>query len=103
MTDDSTPATEDVPERPPAGALIEALDVRRNAIVGLLAGATLAGAAYLFRVFELVGPFAGTREFPVLGPEGWYLMLAFVLATGAGLLVATALTLASAYRLARAI
>ena len=83
-------------------ALVEALHVRRNAAAGLLTGAVLAVGAYLFRVFELGGPFAGTRQFPVLGAEGWYLMLAFVLASSTGLLVATLLTLASAYQLVRA-
>jgi hypothetical protein len=93
--------SDEVPDRPATGPLLEALHVRRNAAAGLLAGAALAVGAYLFRVFELVGPFAGTRAFPLLGPEGWFLMLAFVLATAAGLLVATLLTLVSAYRLVR--
>ncbi|AFK18169.1 hypothetical protein E6P09_05235 [Haloferax mediterranei ATCC 33500] len=95
--------TDDVPERPPAGGLVQALDVPRNAAIGALAGLALAATAYLFRVLELFGPFAGTREYPVLGPEGWFLILAFVLASATALLVATVLTLISAYRLSRTV
>lgn len=73
----------------------------RNAAVGLVVGAVVAAGAYLVRVLELFGPFAGTRRFPVLGPEGWFLLLAFVLATTTALAVATLLTAVSAYRLAR--
>jgi hypothetical protein len=93
--------TDDVPDRPPAGGLAQALDVPRNAAVGAIVGLMVALVAYLFRVLELFGPFAGTREYPVLGPEGWFLILAFVLASSTALLVATVLTLVSAYRLSR--
>ena len=93
--------SDDVPERPPAGGLVEALDVKRNAAVGAAVGVALAVAAYLVRVLELLGPFAGTRQFPVLGVGGWFLLLAFVLASATALLVATLLTLVSVYRLAR--
>lgn len=91
----------DAPDRPPGGGVVRALDVPRNAAVGLAVGALVAAGAYLFRVLELGGPFAGTRQFPVVGPEGWFLLLAFVLATATALVVATLLTLVSAYRLAR--
>jgi hypothetical protein len=37
----------------------------------------------------------------VLGPEGWFLGLALVLASATALLVTGALTVASAYRLAK--
>ncbi|MFB6096109.1 MAG: hypothetical protein ABEJ74_01820 [Haloferacaceae archaeon] len=90
------------PDRPPTAAFLAALHVRRNAAVGLVVGVALAGLAYLVRVLELFGPFQGTREFPVLGVGGWFLMLAFVLATTTALLVATVLTVVSAVRLARA-
>ncbi|KAB1197299.1 MULTISPECIES: hypothetical protein [Haloferax] len=93
--------TDDVPERPPAAGLIEALDVPRNAAIGAVVGFGLAVGAYLFRVLELFGPFAGTREYPILGPEGWFLILAFVLASATALLVATVLTVVSAYRLSK--
>jgi len=97
----AAPVSDDVPERPPAAGLAEALDVKRNAVVGAVVGVGLAVAAYLVRVFELLGPFAGTRQFPVLGVGGWFLLLAFVLASTTALLVATLLTLVSVYRLAR--
>lgn len=80
---------------------MEALDLPRNAAVGVAVGVSLAAAAYLFRVLELFGTFAGTRQYPVLGPEGWFAILAFVLASSTALLVATLLTVVSAYRLAR--
>jgi hypothetical protein len=80
---------------------VQALNVPRNAKLGLAAGVGLALVVYLFRVLELLGPFAGTRQYPVLGPEGWFLLLAAVLASATALLVTAALTLASAYRLAR--
>lgn len=91
----------DPPERPPALAFADALGVKRNAAVGAVVGVALAALAYLFRVLELGGPFAGTREFPVLGETGWFLLLAFVLASSVALLVATALTVISLVRLAR--
>jgi hypothetical protein len=98
---ESADVSEEVPGRPPQGGLVHALNVPRNAKVGAAAGAALAAVAYLFRVLELFGPFAGTREYPVLGPEGWFVVLAFVLASSTALLVAALLTVVSAYRLAR--
>ena len=93
--------TDEVPSRPPSGGLVQALNVPRNAKLGVLTGVALAAAVYLFRVLELLGPFAGTRQYPVVGPEGWFLLLAFVLASATALFVTAALTVASAYRLAR--
>ncbi|WP_049893674.1 DUF7536 family protein [Halogranum rubrum] len=93
--------SDDVPERPPSGGLVQALNVPRNAKVGVAVGVLLAATVYLVRVFELVGPVLGTREYPVLGPEGWFLFLAFVLATTSAMLVTALLTLVSAYQLAR--
>lgn len=93
---------EDPPERPPTAALLDALNVRRNAAIGVAVGLALAVAAYLVRVLELLGPFQGTRAFPLFGVGGWYLMLAFVLATATAMLVTALLTVGSAVRLARA-
>ncbi len=76
--------------------------MRRNAAIGAGAGLLVAAAAYLFRVLELWGPVGGTREYPILGPEGWFLLLAFVLAAAFGLLVTAVLTLATAVSRTRA-
>ncbi|WP_449272353.1 DUF7536 family protein [Halorarum halophilum] len=94
-------APDGTPDRPPRTAFLEALSVRRNALAGGVVGLTLAVVVYLVRVFELLGPNLGTREYPVLGPEGYFLLLGFVLASATALLVATALTVVSAVRLAR--
>jgi hypothetical protein len=93
--------TDEVPSRPPSGGLVQALNVPRNAKLGVLTGVGLAVAVYLFRVLELLGPFAGTRQYPLVGPEGWFLLLAFVLASATALFVTAVLTVASAYRLSR--
>ena len=93
--------TDEVPDRPPASGLVRALNVPRNAKLGVASGLGLAVVVYLFRVLELLGPFAGTRQYPVLGPEGWFLLLAFVLASATALLVTAVLTVVSAYRLSR--
>ncbi|WP_410765700.1 hypothetical protein [Haloferax sp. DFSO60] len=93
--------TDDIPERPPSSGLVQALNVPRNAGIGLVAGVVLAVSAYLVRVLELFGPFAGTRQYPGLGPEGWFLILAFVLASATALLVTAVLTIVSAYRLSK--
>lgn len=91
----------DRPEAPPLAALAAALHVRRNVAVGTLVGIALGAGAYLVRVFELFGPVAGTREYPVLGVAGWFLLLGFVLAVTSALLIAAALTVLSAIRLIR--
>lgn len=88
-------------DRPPRAAMLEALSVRRNALAGAVVGVTLAVGLYLVRVLELLGPFRGTRQFPVLGPEGYYVLLAFVLASATAFLVGTGLTVVTAIRLAR--
>lgn len=93
--------SQDVPERPSNAALVEALSVRRNAAVGAAVGAALAATMYIVRVFELRGPVPGTREYPVLGEAGWFLVLAFVLAATTAMFVAALLTAVSAYRLSR--
>jgi hypothetical protein len=86
-----------VPERPGVAALAERLRVRRNALAGGVVGLVVAVAVYAVRVFELLGPFAGRQSFPVVGPEGWFLLLALVLATSTAAVVATLLTLGTAY------
>jgi hypothetical protein len=89
------------PDRPPAAGLLDALRVRRNATVGLVAGAALAALVYLVRVFELLGPNAATQRYPVVGPEGWFLILGVVLGSATTLLVTTVLTVVTAVRLSR--
>lgn len=84
----------DTPGRPPVGRLVEVLRVRRNVVVGLGVGAGLAVTLYAVRLFELFGPSPG-RGSPLL-----FLGLAVVLALSAGALVATALTLVAAIRVA---
>jgi hypothetical protein len=103
LTVGTLPATvnDEPPARPPAEGLVDALRVKRNAGAGVLAGVALAALAYVGRVFEVVGPVPGTREYPVLGPEGWFLLLGFVLASATALLVTALLTLVTAYRLTR--
>lgn len=92
----------DAPERKsPRRAFAEALRVTRNARIGFAVGVGLAVLAYAVRVAELLGPFQGTQEYPVVGPEGWFLVLAFVLATSTAILVTAALTVVRAVRLAR--
>lgn len=93
--------SDDIPERPPSGGLVQALNVPRNAKIGVAVGLLLAVSVYLVRVFELLGPVLGTREYPILGPQGWFVFLAFVLATTSAMLVTALLTLVSAYRLAQ--
>jgi|AntRauTorcE11898_2_1112593.scaffolds.fasta_scaffold00278_20 hypothetical protein len=83
------------PPEPSVAPLLEALSVRRNAAIGAATGIALAVLAYLFRLGRAAGPFVGTRQFPVLGETGWFLLLSFVLASAAALLVATLLTLVS--------
>jgi hypothetical protein len=65
--------------------------------VGLVAGVALGGGLWLVRVLELLGP-APDRASPLL-----FAGLAVVLAVSAGGLVATALTLATALRVARGV
>ena len=90
--------SDEPPARPPGAGLLDALQVRRNAAIGVAAGVALAALGYLVRVFELIGPVTGTQRYPVVGPEGWFLVLGFVLASATALLVTTVLTAATAYR-----
>jgi hypothetical protein len=86
---------DDAPERPPTAAFMAALSVARNAKIGLATGVAFAILAYVYRVFELLGPTADTRGSPLL-----FLLLALTLALATAALVAVVLTLVSAYRLA---
>ena len=89
----------DVPDRPPTAILIDELSVPRNATIGVAIGLFVGAVLYIVRIFELLGPVSGTREYPILGPEGWFLMLAFVFAMSTALLVTIVLTIISGYRL----
>jgi hypothetical protein len=93
--------SDETPERPPSGGLVRALDVPFNAAIGVAVGLLLALVAYAVRVFELLGPVGGTRQYPGLGPEAYFLLLAVVLASATALLVTVVLTAVSAVRLAR--
>ena len=91
----------DEPSKPPMLVLLESLSFYRNVRVGTAVGALLAVALYLVRTLELLGPVIDTREYPLFGPEVWFLLLAFVLAATSALSVAVLLTVAAAVRGAR--
>jgi hypothetical protein len=82
--------------------LLESLSFYRNVRIGAAAGGLLALSLYLVRTFELLGPLIDTRDYPVFGPDVWFLLLAFVLAATSALFVAVVLTVATAVRGARA-
>jgi Mg/Co/Ni transporter MgtE len=81
--------------------LLESLSFYRNVRVGAAVGALLAVLLYLVRTLELLGPVIDTREYPLFGPDVWFLLLAFVLAATSALSVAVVLTIAAAVRGAR--
>lgn len=83
--------------------LLESLAFYRNVKIGLVAGAALAAVLYLVRTLELLGPVVDTRDYPLFGPDVWFLLLAFVLAATFALLVAIALTITEAIRGARTV
>ncbi|MFC7098003.1 DUF7536 family protein [Halobaculum marinum] len=91
------------PDRPPIAGLLETLSVKRNVGVGVGVGVALAVVVYLVRALELLGPVGGTRAYPVLGADGYFLLLAVVLASATTLFVASVLTVASAVRALRAV
>jgi len=74
------------------GRLLEALDARRNAVVGFAVGALVTAAVFMFFV---VLPGATARS-PV-----YYAALAFVLAMALGGLATALLLVYRAYRLSR--
>ncbi|MES3161981.1 MAG: hypothetical protein PPP55_10505 [Halorubrum sp.] len=84
--------------------LLESLAFYRNVRVGVVVGVAVAAGLYLVRTFELL-PWAlvEVREYPLFGPDVWFLLLAFVLAATLGLLVAILLTVGEAVRSARAV
>jgi hypothetical protein len=75
-----------------------ALNVRRNALLGAVAGFALAAAVYAYFVAipVLVPAIPARDRSPLL-----FLLLAFVVAVTAAMLVATVLTGVSAWRLSR--
>jgi len=81
--------------------LLESLAFYRNVKIGLITGAILAVLLYLVRTLELLGPVVDTRDYPIFGPDAWFLLLAFVLAATFALLVAIGLTIIEAIRGAR--
>lgn len=89
------------PDRPPLVALLESLDIGRNVKRGAGGGLLLAIVAYLFRFLEVWGPLADGRQYPIVGPEGWFLLLAFVLAVTSAMLITVALTIAAAVQKTR--
>ena len=99
--DEDERSEQERPERPPASAILSALSVPKHAKRGAVAGLLIASAAYLVRVLELLGPPAGGREYPILGPEGWFLVLAFVLAVTSAMLITIMLVALEAVRTAR--
>lgn len=88
----------DRPERPPLVNFMAALQVRRNAILGGVSGLALATAVYAYFVaLPVLLPAVPARDrSPLL-----YLLLAFVVAVAAAMLVATTLTVVSAARRVR--
>lgn len=96
--DSDRPAGSDQPVASPTANFLAALNVRRNAVVGLLAGVALAVAVYAYFVaIPVLVPDVPARDrSPLL-----YLLLAFVVAATTAMLVATALTGVSAARLSR--
>lgn len=94
---EATAAGDDRPGRPPLLRFFEALGMRRNARIGLVAGVVLAVALYAFFVaLPSVAPgVRGRTESPLL-----FAVLGFVVAVATALFVATALTVR---RLAQAV
>lgn len=75
---------------------LEALDVTRHAKIGFTVGVVFSALVYAYRVGEVLGPVQDQRGSPLL-----FVLLAFVLAMGVGVLVTVILTVRSAVRLAR--
>lgn len=86
---------EEIPERPATANLIEALNVRRNAMIGFAISFVFTVLVYVYRVV-LIGEVPGQAGTPVA-----FLALGFVLVLTLGALFTTILTLVSARRLAR--
>ncbi|WP_435155997.1 DUF7536 family protein [Haladaptatus sp. DFWS20] len=86
---------DEIPERPATANLIEALNVRRNAMIGFAISFVFTVLVYVYRVV-LIGEVPGQAGTPVA-----FLALGFVLALTLGALFTTLLTLVSARQLAR--
>ena len=88
---------------PPTAALLDALAVKRNTLVGVGVGIGVAALAYAVRIFELLGPVGFERTYPIVGPEAWFLLLAIVFASATALGVIVVLTVIRAVRLAKSV
>jgi len=86
---------------PPTAALLDALAVKRNTLVGVGVGIGVAALAYAVRIFELLGPVGFERTYPIVGPEAWFLLLAIVFASATALGVVVVLTAIRAVRLSK--
>lgn len=89
--------SQDRPERPPTAQFLAALNVRRNARVGLVAGVWFTLGVYLF--FIVVPAWSSQNVADVL--SAYYLALAFTLAATTAGIVAITLTIRSAIALSR--
>ena len=96
VVNSDTPTDSPVDSESGTAAFLDALNVSRNAKIGLVVGIAFAALVYVVRMFELLGPAQREVGGPIL-----YLGLAFVLAFGTFVIVTTILTLVSAYRRTR--
>lgn len=87
--------SDDRSDEPSLAALLIALDVRRNALIGIATGVVLATLAYVYRVV-VVEPAPGVESSPLL-----FGTLAVTLALSAAAFVTLVLTVGSAVRQAR--
>ena len=87
--------SDDRSDEPSLAALLIALDVRRNALIGIATGVVLATLAYVYRVV-VVEPAPGVESSPLL-----FGTLAVTLALSAAAFVTLVLTVGSAVRRAR--
>ncbi len=84
--------------------LLESLEFYRNVRIGVVVGGIVGVSLYLVRTLELLPwSLVETREYPLFGPDVWFLLLAFVLAATLSLLVAIGLTVVEAVRGARTV
>lgn len=97
----SEPDADAETDGPPTTALLAALAVKRNTLVGVSIGIGVAALAYVVRIFELFGPIGFERAYPIAGPEVWFLLLAIVFASATALGVVVVLTAIRAVRLSK--
>lgn len=86
--------SQDRPDRPPTAHFLDTLGVKRHLVVGLAVGVVFTAAVYLF--FVVLGSSSASGVL-----SGYYLALAFTLATTVGATVAIVLTVWSAIKLSR--